>query len=64
MDKKLCLSRTNKVIAGVCGGIAEYFKVDATFIRILFVLFLILSWGPPAGIIYIVCWAIMPLPTA
>lgn len=61
MDKKLYLSSTNKVIAGVCGGIAEYLKVDATFIRIAWVLFMILSYAAPAIIIYIVCWAIMPL---
>ena len=62
MDKKLSLSGSNKVIAGVCGGIAEYFRVDATFIRILWVLFTLLSWGPPGVIVYVVCWAVMPMP--
>jgi phage shock protein C len=36
--KKLYRSRTNRRIAGVCGGLAEYFNVDATIIRLLFVL--------------------------
>lgn len=33
--KKLCLSQTNKKICGVCGGIAEYFEIDATVIRLI-----------------------------
>lgn len=37
MGKKLYRSRSNKVIAGVCGGIAEYFVIDPTIVRIVFV---------------------------
>ncbi|MFW9909026.1 MAG: PspC domain-containing protein [Candidatus Thorarchaeota archaeon] len=37
--RKLYRSRTNRAIAGVCGGLAEYFDVDPTLIRILWVLF-------------------------
>ena len=36
--KRLCKSETDKVIAGVCGGIAEYFEIDSLIIRLLFVL--------------------------
>ncbi|MDR1688836.1 MAG: PspC domain-containing protein [Clostridiales bacterium] len=61
MEKKLCLSSTNKMIAGVCGGIAEYFKVDATFVRIIFAILTLLTYGAPFAIIYIICWAVMPL---
>lgn len=56
--KKLVRSRTDKKIAGVCGGIAEYFNVDATLIRLLFVLATLL--GGPGVIIYIILWIIMP----
>lgn len=59
-DKKLCLSTENKIIAGVCGGMAEYFNVDPTLIRIIWVLILILGHGMPV-VVYVVCWAIMPL---
>ena len=33
--KKLCLSQTNKKLGGVCGGLAEYFGIDATVIRLI-----------------------------
>jgi len=60
MDKKITLSSKNKIIAGVCGGIAEYFKVDPTLIRIILALVSLMTYGAPI-ILYIICWAIMPL---
>jgi len=60
MDRKLCLSPRNKIVAGVCGGVAEYFKVDPTLIRIIWVLVTLMTYGAPI-VLYIVCWAIMPL---
>lgn len=39
IEKRLYRSRENKMLCGVCGGIGEYFNVDATLIRLLFVLF-------------------------
>jgi len=59
MKKKLTTSTKNKIIAGVCGGIAEYFNVDPTLVRIIFVL-LTISFNIPSIIIYIILWAIMP----
>jgi len=57
--KRLQRSRTNKVIAGVCGGIAQYFNVDATIVRVIAVV-AVLAWG--AGLFaYIVMMIIMPL---
>ncbi len=56
--RKLTRSRTDKKVAGVCGGIAEYFHVDATVIRLLFVLATLL--GGPGVLIYIVLWIVMP----
>ncbi len=38
MEKKLYRSKTNKKIFGVCGGLAEYFDIDATIIRLVLVL--------------------------
>ena len=54
--KILRLSKDKK-IAGVCGGVAEYFKIDPTWVRIAWLL-ITLMWG--AGLIaYIVCWLLM-----
>ena len=55
---RLYRSKTNRIIAGVCGGLGDYFKVDPTLIRLLWVL-LTLSGG--AGLVaYIIAWAIIP----
>jgi phage shock protein C len=56
--KRLCKSRKNKVIAGVCGGIAEYFEVDPVLIRLIAVLFFFA--GGAALIAYIVGMIIIP----
>ncbi len=57
--KKLYRSRKDTKIAGVCGGIAEYFDVDPTIIRLLAVLTIFFGGG---GIIaYIIGWLIIPL---
>lgn len=60
MSKRLYLSRNDKKLAGVCGGIAEYFDIDSTIVRLLWVLFTI-----PGGaglIIYIIAAVIMNEP--
>ncbi len=49
----------DRMIAGVCAGIAEYFNVDPTLIRIIFVL-LLLPGGLPGFIPYVVLWVIVP----
>ncbi len=56
--KKLYKSATDKKIAGVCGGIAEYFNVDATLIRLTWVLFSLL--GGSGLLAYIIAALIMP----
>lgn len=55
--KKLYRSRKNKVIAGVCGGLSEYFKVDAIIMRLLFLIFLFAGFG---FIIYLIAWIFVP----
>ena len=58
LDKKLYKSSTNKMLAGVCGGIAEYFGVDPTWIRLAWVFF---SMTGGAGVLaYIVAALIIP----
>ena len=58
MKKKLYRSKKDKMIAGVCGGIAEYFDVDPTLIRLLTVIFVLL--GGAGVVAYIIAWIIIP----
>lgn len=58
MSRRLYRSKTNRVLAGVCGGLAEYFDVDPLLVRIIFII-LVLSGG--LGILfYLISWLIMP----
>lgn len=60
MKKKLYLSHVDKKIAGVCGGIAEYFDVDPTVVRLGWVLLTIFSAGFPGIIAYFIASWVMP----
>ena len=54
VPKKLYRSRTNRILGGVCGGIGEYFNVDANIVRLLFLI-------SGAGImIYAIAWILIP----
>jgi phage shock protein C len=56
--KRLLRSKTNRVFGGVCGGIADYFNIDPTIVRIVFVA---LAFARGAGaLIYFVLWWIIP----
>jgi len=58
MKKKLYRSTKDRVIGGVCGGIAEYFDIDSTLVRLLTIAIFFLGGG---GIIaYIIGWIIIP----
>jgi phage shock protein PspC (stress-responsive transcriptional regulator) len=57
--KKLTRS-TNKILAGVCGGIAEYFDIDPTLVRILYAALTFFSAAFPGLILYIIMMLIMP----
>ncbi len=59
--KKLTKSATDVKIAGVCGGIAEYFGVDSTLIRVLYLIFTFMGAGSPV-LLYIILAIIMPEP--
>jgi phage shock protein C len=56
--RKLYRSRTNRRVAGVCGGLAQYFNLDATLIRILFVVLAVL--GGSGLLLYVAMWIIVP----
>jgi phage shock protein PspC (stress-responsive transcriptional regulator) len=59
--RRLVRSR-NKMIAGVCAGIAEYFGWDVTLFRVLYVVVSILSVAFPGILVYVVLWIVMPKP--
>jgi phage shock protein C len=52
-------SQTNRQLAGVCGGIAEYFRVDPTLIRIAFIVALVITGGAVA-LAYVLALVVMP----
>ena len=57
-DKKLHRSRTDKMVAGVAGGLAEYFNIDPVIVRVLFVITVFVGGG---GILaYIILWIVLP----
>ncbi|MBO6092630.1 MAG: PspC domain-containing protein [Oscillospiraceae bacterium] len=58
MMKQICKSNTNRKIAGVCGGIGEYFGIDPTLVRLGFVALSLLAGGGLA--VYIIAAIIMP----
>lgn len=58
MSKQLTRNPNDKIIAGVAGGLADYFGIDATIVRIVFLLMLL-----PGGIsplVYVLLWVVMP----
>ena len=57
-EKKLYKSSTDKKLAGVCGGIAEYFNIDSTLVRLGWVLFSLL--GGSGLLAYIIAALVMP----
>lgn len=57
--KLLRRSIDNRIIGGVCGGLAEYFGIDPIWIRLAFLISLI-PGGVPGLLIYFVLWLIMP----
>ena len=58
MYKKLYRSVTDKMLAGVCGGLAEYFAIDPVIVRLIFVLAVI--FGGSGILAYIILWIIIP----
>jgi phage shock protein C len=57
--KRLWRSRYNKRIAGVCGGLGEYFKIDPFWVRVFFIIFFLA--GGAAFIAYVIIWLLVPL---
>jgi phage shock protein C len=56
--RRLYRSRTDRKLAGVCGGLAQYFNIDAILMRVLFVVLALL--GGPGLVIYLLMWILVP----
>jgi phage shock protein C len=59
MANRLQRSRTERIIGGVCGGLAEYFNVDPVLVRIIFVVITLM--GGAGALLYVILWAVVPL---
>lgn len=58
--KKLLRSRTNRILLGVCGGLAEYLDLDPTVVRVLYVIVSIVSVAFPGILAYVILALVMP----
>lgn len=56
--RKLYRSQTDRKVAGVCGGLAEYFNVDPTLIRVLFIVLAVC--GGAGLVLYLAMWIVVP----
>ena len=61
MSKQLYRSRTKKMIAGVCGGLADYFDIDISLVRLIFVGISLVTAIIPMLIFYVIAWIILPV---
>ena len=59
-DAPLRRSLYNRQIAGVCGGLGEYFGIDPTAVRVAYVLLSIFSAGFPGILVYLLLWFLIP----
>lgn len=57
MDTRLVRPANDRMIGGVCGGLARYFGVDTTLVRLVFVLAVLSGLSP---LIYLILWVVMP----
>jgi phage shock protein C len=58
--KRLYISETDKKLAGVCGGIAEYLEVDSTVVRVITIVIAVVTAFFPVAIAYLLAWLIIP----
>jgi phage shock protein C len=59
-DRPLHRSRSNVMLGGVCGGIAEWLGWDPTLVRVLYVLISVFSAAFPGMLTYVILWMVMP----
>jgi phage shock protein C len=60
LSRRLRRSRSNRQLAGVVGGLAEYFGMDATLLRVIYVIVSIVSVAFPGALVYVLLWLLIP----
>jgi len=60
METKKLTRSANRMLAGVCGGIAEYFEIDPTLVRVAYAALTVFSAGFPGVLLYLIMLIIMP----
>jgi phage shock protein C len=61
MAKKLYRSTSQKMIGGVCGGLAEYFDMDVSLVRLVFVAVCLMTAVLPMTLFYLIAWIVVPV---
>ncbi len=59
-EKRLMRSKNNRMVAGICGGIGEYFGIDANIIRVVWIVITALSGFLPGILAYVLVWLVVP----
>jgi phage shock protein C len=60
VEKKLYRSLSKRMIGGVCGGLAEYFDIDVSLVRLIFVGLTLITAIIPMLLFYLIAWIIIP----
>jgi len=61
MEKRLYRSQVRKMLGGVCAGLGDYFEIDVTLIRLVFVAISLVTAIIPMVIFYLIAWIIIPV---
>ncbi|HHF42799.1 MAG: PspC domain-containing protein [Candidatus Aminicenantes bacterium] len=62
MAKKLFRSTTDKMLGGVCAGLAEYLDIDTSLVRLIFIALALMTALLPMVLFYLIAWIIIPVP--
>jgi phage shock protein C len=60
MAKRLTRSKTQKMLGGLCGGLAEYFDIDVSLVRLIFIGLDLMTGILPMIFFYLIAWAVVP----
>lgn len=61
MAKKLFRSEKKKMMGGVCGGLGDYFDIDVSLVRLIFVALTLMTAILPMVIFYVIAWIVIPI---
>lgn len=61
MEKRLYRSFSQRMLGGVCGGLSEYFAVDVSLVRLIFVAVGLITAVLPMTLFYLIAWIVVPV---